>query len=174
MNLIQQLEKEQFEKLSASKTIPDFGPGDTLIVNVKVVEGDRTRVQAYEGVCIGRSGGGLNESFTVRKISYGEGVERVFPVMSPMINSIKVVRRGKVRRAKLYYLRNLRGKSARIVEKTERADRRQRVTKAPLLRLRKARGLALRFFVGNGLTHPRHSGMVRRIRPGISRFRARC
>ena len=93
-----------------------------MIVNVKVVEGERTRVQAYEGVCIGRSGGGLNESFTVRKISYGEGVERVFPVMSPMIDSIKVVRRGKVRRAKLYYLRNLRGKSARIVEKkTERA-----------------------------------------------------
>ena len=88
-----------------------------VIVNVKVVEGDRSRVQAYEGVCIGRSGGGLNESFTVRKISYGEGVERVFPVMSPMIDSIKLVRRGKVRRAKLYYLRNLRGKSARIVEK---------------------------------------------------------
>ena len=97
-----------------------------MIVNVKVVEGDRTRVQAYEGVCIGRSGGGLNESFTVRKISYGEGVERVFPVMSPMINSIKVVRRGKVRRAKLYYLRNLRGKSARIVEKQDRARRRRR------------------------------------------------
>ena len=95
-----------------------------MIVNVKVVEGDRSRVQAYEGVCIGRSGGGLNESFTVRKISYGEGVERVFPVMSPMIDSIKVVRRGKVRRAKLYYLRNLRGKSARIVEKkTERRRR---------------------------------------------------
>src|SRR6266704_2784861 len=118
MNLIQELEKEQFDKLSAAgKTIPDFGPGDTLLVNVKVVEGDRSRVQAYEGVCIGRSGGGLNESFTVRKISYGEGVERVFPVMSPMIDSITVVRRGKVRRAKLYYLRNLRGKSARIVEK---------------------------------------------------------
>ena len=121
MNLIQELEKEQFDKLSATKAIPDFAPGDTLIVNVKVVEGDRSRVQAYEGVCIGRSGGGLNESFTVRKISYGEGVERVFPVMSPMIDSIKVVRRGKVRRAKLYYLRNLRGKSARIVEKTDRA-----------------------------------------------------
>ena len=116
MNLIQQLEKEQFDKLSATKSIPEFGPGDTVIVNVKVVEGERTRVQAYEGVCIGRSGGGLNESFTVRKISYGEGVERVFPVMSPMIDSIKVVRRGKVRRAKLYYLRQLRGKSARIVE----------------------------------------------------------
>src|SRR6266567_1414080 len=122
MNLIQELEKEQFDKLSAAgKTIPEFGPGDTVIVNVKVVEGDRSRVQAYEGVCIGRSGGGLNESFTVRKISYGEGVERVFPVMSPMIDSIKVVRRGKVRRAKLYYLRNLRGKSARIVERTEHA-----------------------------------------------------
>src|SRR6185437_11700072 len=120
VNLIQQLEKEQFDKMSAGKVIPDFAPGDTLVVNVKVVEGDRTRVQAYEGVCIGRSGGGLNESFTVRKISYGEGVERVFPIMSPMIESIKVVRRGKVRRAKLYYLRNLRGKSARIVEKTDR------------------------------------------------------
>jgi len=116
MNLIQELEKEQFDRLSASKVIPEFGPGDTVIVNVKVVEGDRSRVQAYEGVCIGRSGGGLNESFTVRKISYGEGVERVFPVMSPMIDSITVVRRGKVRRAKLYYLRNLRGKSARIAE----------------------------------------------------------
>src|SRR5258706_10406463 len=117
MNLIQEIEREQFEKLSAGKEIPEFGPGDTVIVNVKVVEGDRSRVQAYEGVCIGRSGGGLNESFTVRKISYGEGVERVFPLMSPMIASIKVVRRGKVRRAKLYYLRNLRCKSARIVEK---------------------------------------------------------
>src|SRR5215475_6630042 len=116
VNLIQQLEKEQFDKLSAKKDIPEFGPGDTVIVNVKVVEGDRTRVQAYEGVCIGRSGGGLNENFTVRKISYGEGVERVFPLYSPMIDSIKVVRRGKVRRAKLYYLRGLRGKKARISE----------------------------------------------------------
>ena len=121
MNVIQQLEKEQMAKLSAGKEIPDFGPGDTVLVNVKVVEGDRTRVQAYEGVCIGRSGRGINESFTVRKISYGEGVERVFPVLSPMIDSIKLVRRGKVRRAKLYYLRNLRGKSARITEKSERA-----------------------------------------------------
>src|SRR5215468_1534984 len=121
MNLIQQLEKEQFDKLAAAREVPDFAPGDTLIVNVKVVEGDRTRVQAYEGVCIGRSGRGINESFTVRKISYGEGVERVFPVLSPMIDSIKLVRRGKVRRAKLYYLRNLRGKSARITEKSERA-----------------------------------------------------
>jgi large subunit ribosomal protein L19 len=121
VNLIQQLEKEQYDKLSAGKDIPDFAPGDTVIVNVKVVEGDRTRVQAYEGVCIGRSGSGINENFTVRKISYGEGVERVFPVLSPMIDSIKVVRRGKVRRAKLYYLRQLRGKSARIVEKQDRA-----------------------------------------------------
>jgi large subunit ribosomal protein L19 len=121
MDLIRQLEKEQFDKLSAGKNIPEFGPGDTVIVSVKVVEGDRSRVQAYEGVCIGRSGGGINESFTVRKISYGEGVERVFPLFSPMIDSIKVVRRGKVRRAKLYYLRGLRGKSARIVEKQDRA-----------------------------------------------------
>src|SRR5207245_3557226 len=120
-NLIQELEKEQVAKLSAGKVIPDFQPGDTLIVNVKVVEGERSRIQAYEGVCIGRAGSGLNENFTVRKISYGEGVERVFPVYSPMIDSIKVVRRGKVRRAKLYYLRNLRGKSARIVEKQDRA-----------------------------------------------------
>jgi large subunit ribosomal protein L19 len=119
MNLIQTLEQEQLEKLSAGKTIPEFAPGDTLIVSVKVVEGERTRVQAYEGLCIGRSGGGINESFTVRKISYGEGVERVFPLYSPMIDSIKLVRRGKVRRAKLYYLRGLRGKSARIVEKKQ-------------------------------------------------------
>jgi large subunit ribosomal protein L19 len=114
MNLIQQLDKEQIEKLSAGKDIPDFAPGDTVLVNVKVVEGDKSRIQAYEGVCIGRSGGGINENFTVRKISYGEGVERVFPLHAPMIDSIKVVRRGKVRRAKLYYLRGLRGKKARI------------------------------------------------------------
>ena len=116
MNLIQTLNKEQADKLSAGKTIPDFEPGDTVVVNVKVVEGDRTRIQAYEGVCIGRSGHGLNESFTVRKISYGEGVERVFPLLEPMLDSIKLVRRGKVRRAKLYYLRGLRGKAARISE----------------------------------------------------------
>ena len=120
MNLIQQLEKEQVAKLSAGKQIPDFSPGDTLLVNYKVVEGERTRIQAYEGVCIGRAGSGLNENFTVRKISYGEGVERVFPLYSPMIDSIKIVRRGKVRRAKLYYLRGRRGKSARIVEKQDR------------------------------------------------------
>ena len=121
MNLIQQLEKEQLEKLSAGREIPDFEPGDTVIVNVKVVEGERTRVQAYEGVCIGRSGGGLHESFTVRKISFGEGVERVFPVLSPMIESIEVKRRGAVRRAKLYYLRDRRGKSARIAERQQGA-----------------------------------------------------
>jgi large subunit ribosomal protein L19 len=120
MNVIQELEREQLAKLSAGKEIPDFSPGDTLLVNVKVIEGERTRVQAYEGVCIGRSGHGINESFTVRKISYGEGVERVFPLYSPMIDSIRLVRRGKVRRAKLYYLRGRRGKSARIAEKQTR------------------------------------------------------
>ena len=122
MNLIQQLEKEQVAKLSAGKDIPEFGPGDTVVVNYKVVEGERARIQAYEGVCIGRSGSGLNENFTVRKISYGEGVERVFPLYSPMIDSIKIVRRGKVRRAKLYYLRDRRGKAARIVERAETAE----------------------------------------------------
>ena len=121
MDIIQQLDKEQVEKLSAGKDIPDFQPGDTVLVNVKVVEGDKARVQAYEGVCIGRSGRGINENFTVRKISYGEGVERVFPLYSPMIDSIEVVRRGKVRRAKLYYLRGRTGKSARISERTENA-----------------------------------------------------
>ena len=119
MSLIRELELEQIAKLTSSKEIPEFGPGDTLIVNVKVVEGERSRVQAYEGVCIGRAGGGINENFTVRKISYGEGVERVFPLYSPMIDSIKVVRRGKVRRAKLYYLRGLRGKKARITERQD-------------------------------------------------------
>ncbi|PVE24463.1 50S ribosomal protein L19 [Microvirga sp. KLBC 81] len=120
MNIIQQLEQEQIAKLG--KKIPDFQPGDTVIVNVKVKEGERTRVQAYEGVCIARSGGGLQESFTVRKISYGEGVERVFPIYSPNVESIKVVRRGAVRRAKLYYLRDRRGKSARIAERAERRE----------------------------------------------------
>jgi large subunit ribosomal protein L19 len=122
MNLLKQIENEQVAKLSAGKEIPDFQPGDTLIVNVKIVEGERSRVQAYEGVCIGRAGSGLNENFTVRKISYGEGVERVFPLYSPMIDSIKVVRRGKVRRAKLYYLRGRRGKSARIIERQDSAE----------------------------------------------------
>ena len=120
MDLIKQLEQEQMAKLSGGKRLPDFEPGDTVIVNYKVVEGERSRIQAYEGVCIGRAGSGLNENFTVRKISYGEGVERVFPLYSPMIDSIKIVRRGKVRRAKLYYLRGLRGKRARITEKQER------------------------------------------------------
>ncbi len=119
MNIIEQLEAEQAAKLIEGKTIPDFRPGDTVIVNVKVKEGERTRVQAYEGVVIARQGGGLNESFTVRKISYGEGVERVFPIHAPLIDSIKVVRRGRVRRAKLYYLRDRRGKSARIAERVD-------------------------------------------------------
>jgi large subunit ribosomal protein L19 len=119
MDIIAQLDAEQAAKLWAAKTIPAFQPGDTIIVNVKVKEGERARVQAYEGVCIARNGGGINESFTVRKISYGEGVERVFPLYSPNIDSIKVVRRGKVRRAKLYYLRDRRGKAARIAEKME-------------------------------------------------------
>jgi large subunit ribosomal protein L19 len=117
MNIIETIEREQIDKLG--KDVPPFQPGDTVQVNVKVIEGERTRVQAYEGVCIARDGGGLMESFTVRKISYGEGVERVFPVYSPMIESIKVVRKGKVRRAKLYYLRDRRGKSARIAERVE-------------------------------------------------------
>ena len=117
MDIIAQLEKEQAAVVAAQRAVPEFGPGDTVIVNVKVKEGDRSRVQAYEGVCITRSGGGLNENFTVRKMSYGEGVERVFPIYSPMIDSIKVVRRGAVRRAKLYYLRGRTGKSARIAEK---------------------------------------------------------
>ncbi|HSO48646.1 MAG TPA: 50S ribosomal protein L19 [Rhizobiaceae bacterium] len=118
MNIIQQLEAEQAAKIAAKRTFPEFEAGDTVRVLVRVTEGSRTRVQAYEGVCIGRSGGGLNENFTVRKISYGEGVERVFPVYSPMVEGVEVVRRGSVRRAKLYYLRNLRGKSARISENT--------------------------------------------------------
>jgi large subunit ribosomal protein L19 len=117
MNIIEQLEKEQAAALAKKRRVPEFGPGDTVKVNVKVVEGERSRVQAYEGVCIGRAGGGLNENFTVRKISYGEGVERVFPIHSPLIDSIEVVRRGRVRRAKLYYLRGRRGKSARIPER---------------------------------------------------------
>ncbi|HBK92069.1 MAG TPA: 50S ribosomal protein L19 [Parvularcula sp.] len=117
MNIIEQLEKEEIARLD--RKVPDFAPGDTLKVNVRVKEGDRERVQAYEGVCIGRAGSGLNENFTVRKISFGEGVERVFPVHAPIVHSIEVVRRGKVRRAKLYYLRDRRGKSARISEKAD-------------------------------------------------------
>lgn len=118
MNIIEQLEKEHIEELG--KKVPEFAPGDTVKVNVKVKEGERERIQAFEGVCIARKGGGLNESFTVRKISFGEGVERVFPIFSPLVDSIEVTRRGKVRRAKLYYLRERRGKSARIKEKVDR------------------------------------------------------
>ena len=123
MNIIEQLDAEQIAKLSEGKAIPAFQPGDTVQVNVKVKEGERSRVQAYEGVVIARNGGGLNQSFTVRKISYGEGVERVFPLFSPNLDSIKVVRKGKVRRAKLYYLRDRRGKSARIFESTNARTR---------------------------------------------------
>ena len=127
MNIIEQLEKEHMEELG--KTVPDFAPGDTIKVNVKVKEGDRERLQAFEGVCIAKNGGGLNEAFTVRKISFGEGVERVFPVYSPTVDSIEVVRRGKVRRAKLYYLRDRRGKSARIAEKVDRRASAKRAEK---------------------------------------------
>ena len=117
MNVIEQLRKEEADRLLAVRAIPEFQPGDTVRVNVKIKEGERERVQAYEGVCIARAGSGIDESFTVRKISFGEGVERVFPVLSPMIASIEVKRRGVVRRAKLYYLRDRRGKSARIAER---------------------------------------------------------
>ena len=119
MNVIDKIEKDQMDKISAERSLPEFGAGDTLKVDVKIVEGDKERVQAFEGLCIARSGGGLNESFTVRKISYGEGVERIFPIFSPKIAGITVLKRGKVRRAKLYYLRDRRGKSARIVEKIQ-------------------------------------------------------
>jgi len=119
LNIIQQIEAEQIEKLTAKRAIPEFRPGDTLKVGVKVVEGERTRVQAYEGVCIARSNKGMGSSFTVRKISFGEGVERVFPLYSPNIDSIDVVRKGAVRRAKLYYLRGRTGKSARIAERRD-------------------------------------------------------
>jgi large subunit ribosomal protein L19 len=117
MNIIQQIDAEQIAKLTEGKTIPKFAPGDTLRVNVTVKEGERSRIQAFEGLCIARSNRGLNSSFTVRKISYGEGVERVFPLYAPVIADITVIRRGDVRRAKLYYLRGRRGKSARIAEK---------------------------------------------------------
>ncbi len=119
MNIIQQIEAENIAKFNAAKQLPDFRPGDTLRVGVKVVEGERTRVQAYEGVCIARANRGMGSSFTVRKISFGEGVERVFPLYSPNIDSITVVRKGDVRRAKLYYLRGRTGKSARIAERRD-------------------------------------------------------
>ncbi len=118
MNTLQKFEKTQVDKAAALRKNPDFAPGDTVKVNVKVVEGDRERVQAFEGVCISRKNAGINSSFTVRKISYGEGVERIFPLHSPRLVSIELIRRGDVRRAKLYYLRGLRGKAARITEKT--------------------------------------------------------
>ena len=117
-NIIETLDREEIERVMAGKSIPAFAAGDTLRVNVKISEGDRERIQAFEGVCIARSGGGLNESFTVRKLSFGEGVVRVFPLNSPMLESIEVKRKGKVRRAKLYYLRGLTGKRARIAERT--------------------------------------------------------
>ncbi len=119
MNIIEQLDQEQITKLTADRPVPDFRPGDTLRVNIKVVEGTRERIQAFEGVCIGRKNAGINSAFTVRKLSYGEGVERIFPLYSPRIDSIEVVRRGAVRRAKLYYLRGRTGKKARIAEKRE-------------------------------------------------------
>lgn len=127
MNIIAQLEAEQRAKIEEKRKLPEFDAGDTLRVSVRVTEGTRTRIQVYEGVCIARKGGGLQETFTVRKISYGEGVERVFPVYSPLVEGVEVVRRGRVRRAKLYYLRGLRGKSARIAEKK---DNRKKADKA--------------------------------------------
>jgi large subunit ribosomal protein L19 len=124
MNIIQELEREQMNAVTMKRAVPEFGPGDTVRVMVKVIEGSNTRQQAYEGVVIARAGGGINESFTVRKISYGEGVERVFPIYSPYIAEIEVLRRGRVRRAKLYYLRGRRGKSARIPERSDARARR--------------------------------------------------
>ena len=123
MNIIDKIQKDQMDKITAERAIPDFSVGDTIKVDVKIVEGDKERIQAFEGLCIARSGGGLNESFTVRKISYGEGVERIFPIFSPKIAGITVLKKGKVRRAKLYYLRDRRGKSARIVEKIQVSKR---------------------------------------------------
>ena len=137
MNIIQELEREQMNAVTAKRGVPEFGPGDTVKVMVKVIEGDSVRTQAYEGVVIGRSGSGINENFTVRKISYGEGVERVFPVYSPYIAEIEVLRRGKVRRAKLYYLRGLRGKAARIPERT---DNRAKALKAEFKGFKRPKG----------------------------------
>ena len=131
MNVIEQLRKEEAERLLANKKIPEFRPGDTVRVNVRIKEGERERVQAYEGVCIARGGQGVDENFTVRKISFGEGVERVFPLLSPMIESIEVKRRGVVRRAKLYYLRDRRGKSARIAERQMQAASKEEPSQTP-------------------------------------------
>ena len=139
MDLIRQLEAEQAAKIVAKRKLPEFQPGDTVRVNVRVTEGTRTRVQAYEGVVIARSGSGFQENFTVRKISYGEGVERVFPVYSPLVESVEIVRRGKVRRAKLYYLRDLRGKAARIVENTNARARKLNEGERQALQAEKAR-----------------------------------
>ena len=130
MNILQQLEHEEAQKHLAKRQVPEFAPGDTLRVNVRIKEGERERVQAFEGVCIARAGEGINENFTVRKISFGEGVERVFPTLSPMIESIEVKRRGVVRRAKLYYLRSRRGKSARIAERQMSTGRDERTEEA--------------------------------------------
>src|SRR5690348_12119885 len=127
MNVLQSLEQEEIKKLASARATPEFRPGDTLRVSVKVVEGERERIQAFEGVCIGRKNAGINSNFTLRKISYGEGVERVFPLYSPRISAIEVVRRGAVRRAKLYYLRARRGKAARIAERGREDNRRERV-----------------------------------------------
>ena len=148
MNIIEELDKEQLASLTKKRRVPEFGPGDTVRVSVKVVEGERSRVQAYEGVCIGRAGGGINENFTVRKISYGEGVERVFPIHSPLIDSIEVVRRGRVRRAKLYYLRGRRGKAARIPERQDARGKK----KATLKRFTKPKGAADDLKLIEGLT----------------------
>jgi large subunit ribosomal protein L19 len=131
MNVIEQLRQEEAARLKAARKVPEFRPGDTVRVNVRIKEGERERVQAYEGVCIARSGQGVDESFTVRKISFGEGVERVFPLLSPMIESIEVKRRGLVRRAKLYYLRDRRGKSARIAERQMQAAAKDEPSETP-------------------------------------------
>lgn len=133
MNVIEKLEQAEIKKLMAGKTIPDFQPGDTLKLMVKVVEGERERLQTFEGLCIARNGGGINASFTMRKISFGEGVERIFPLYSPIVHSIELVRRGRVRRAKLYYLRGLTGKSARIAERQDwrRAKGKAKQAEAP-------------------------------------------
>ena len=135
MNVIDKIEKDQMDKIASERSIPEFGAGDTIKVDVKIVEGDKERIQAFEGLCIARSGGGLNESFTVRKISYGEGVERIFPIFSQKIAAITVLKRGKVRRAKLYYLRDRRGKSARIVEKIQvnKKDNSPKVEKSEII-----------------------------------------
>ncbi len=135
MNVLEKFEAKQLAKLQETKEIPNFGPGDTVKVNVKIKEGTRERIQAYEGVCISREGGGINENFTVRKISYGEGVERVFPLWSNRIDSVELIRRGKVKRAKLYYLRDRRGKAARIAERTTGHD----IDKNPVKKVKKAK-----------------------------------